>query len=110
MRPSLARQNLAPKRRHRLVDFDQIIAENAADPSIAHVEPNSLARRGGRQVVEVDAAHIGAVAASGARPSRCFLFSQGSRAKRSAPIVFARVSTHPSPFLRRIKCGCLKSH
>ena len=53
-----ARQNLARKRRHRLVDFDQIIAENAADPSIAHVEPLSLARRGGRQVVEVDAEHM----------------------------------------------------
>jgi hypothetical protein len=53
-----ARQNLARVRGHHLVDIDQIVAENAADPLIPHVETFGRARHGGGQFVEIDAAHL----------------------------------------------------
>src|SRR5882762_3959193 len=87
-----ARQNLARKRRHHRVNLDQIVAQHAADPLIAHVEPRgSAAASSFRLTLRT----CSAVDTSKAKPSRCFLFCKGSRARSSPQIAAATVTIPP---------------
>jgi len=56
--PAQARQNLARVGRHHGFDIDARVAEQPADPLVAHVQPLGRARHGGGQLHEVDAAHV----------------------------------------------------
>jgi hypothetical protein len=57
--PAQARvRNFARVRRHHGFALDARVAEQAADPLIAHVQPLGGARQGGGQLHEVDAAHV----------------------------------------------------
>ena len=53
-----ARQNLARVGRHHRFNIDARVAEQPADPLVAHVQPLGRARHGGGQFHQVDAAHV----------------------------------------------------
>src|SRR5215204_4839169 len=53
-----ARQHLAGERGYDLVGVDESIAEQAADPLVAHVEPRGGARQGSGPLHQIDVAHV----------------------------------------------------
>lgn len=105
-----ARQNLAREGRHHLVDFDEVIAEHAADPLITHVEPLGLAWQGGGEFVQIDAAHM---KRRGDKQRQAFALPlvlprqprQKLRAYRRSDLFNP---AHPK--LRQIKGGLVESH
>jgi hypothetical protein len=116
VRPSAPERSLARERRHHLVDTDQLIAEHAADPLIAHVEPLGLARQHRRQPVQIDAAHLESRRARQRQPLALLLFCEGSRTDSSLPIAAATCWTPSIPVsppnqrrIHRITSGFLRA-